>query len=92
MMLKYKPEAIPAIIYVVVSISALLYVFVAPTGASLSGVGVSVLTLPWSILIVNILDSMRIGSAVLNTSLTIISLFLNASILLLICGYFRKKE
>ncbi len=91
-MLKYRPEAIPAIIYAIVSLAALSYVFVAPRGASLSGVGIAVLTMPWSILIVNILDSMRMGSPALHTLLTVIGIILNTFILLLICGYFRKKE
>lgn len=92
MFFKYKPQAIPAIIYVIVSFWALLHVFIAPTGASLSGVGVTILTIPWSIFMVEVLDSMRVGNTMLNTSLTIVSIIINAIFLLLICGYFRKEK
>lgn len=89
---KYKQEAIPAIIYFIISIAALIYVFIAPVGASLSGVGITLLTLPWSLIGVAILDHLRIGSVELSTVLSVVYILINTFIWLLVCGYFKKQN
>jgi hypothetical protein len=88
--LKYKHEAIPAIIYFIISVASLMYVFVYPS--SLSGLAIAILTLPWSLLGIAILDHLRLESDVLRVLLGIIGIIVNTFIWLLICRYFTKSK
>ena len=102
MAFKYKPQAIPAILYLLISIASLMYVFLAPVSESLAGVGAAMLTLPWSLIGVELLDSLQRGKVVsdsmhywdgmLRVCIAVIGMMINAILLLLVCGYFRKSE
>lgn len=100
MKFKYKPSAIPAMLYFMISLASLLYVFVARD--SLAGVGVAILTVPWSLIGVAIIDFMHILTPVLNSmnvfdhilrvGIAVVGMTINTIILLLLCGYFKTSE
>jgi predicted RNA-binding Zn-ribbon protein involved in translation (DUF1610 family) len=97
---KYKPSAIPAMLYFMLSLASLLYVFV--TRDTLAGVGVAILTMPWSLIGVALIDSMHILTPVLNSmnlfdhvlrvGIAVAGMIINTVILLLLCGYFKKSD
>lgn len=91
-MFKYKHNAIPAIIYLLLSIAALMYAFLAPVKESLAGVGIAMLALPWSLIGVTMLDSIKQYSTVFRIGVVILGMIINTLILLLLFGYFFKDN
>jgi hypothetical protein len=88
----FKYRYVPAILYFLISISALIIVFISPSNMDLSGVGIVILTLPWSFIVVDVLDSMHLYSNLLRVILTIFSIIINTAILSFIFHYFNKTE
>ena len=101
MIFKYKHNAIPAIIYLLMSIAAFLFVFLAPD-QNLNGIGIGILTLPWSELGIEMLDSIHRGKTVpdsmyyydgmLRVSIVVVGMIINTVILLVVFGYFNKSK
>ncbi len=99
---KYKRSAIPAIIYLILSFLSLMLVALAPVQASLAGVYLVIVTIPWSFIITEYLDSIRRGTvvpdsvyysdAMLSIGAMMIGILINAIILLVIFGYFAKSN
>ena len=97
---KYKSSAIPAMIYLMVSLASLLFVFVSRN--SLAGVGVAILTTPWSLIGVALIDSMHKLMPTLNSMnildhifricVAAVGITINAILLLLLFGYFKKSN
>lgn len=99
MPLKFRLYAIPAILYALISITALLQlliVYISGKPSELAGVGIVILTLPWSIVEIAVLDSMHIYSEVVKIVLTLIGVLLNTSLLFFtfrfLAKYLKKSE
>ena len=99
MPLKFRLYAIPAILYALISITALLQlliVYISGKPSELAGVGIVILTLPWSIVEIAVLDSMHIYSEVVKIVLTLIEVLLNTSLLFFtfkfIAKYLKRSE
>lgn len=91
MAFRYKLYKVPAFLYFFISIVALLGLFMSGKNMELAGVGIVILTLPWSIIEIAVLDSMHIDNFNINILLTVVDVVLNTILLLFTCRLVARK-
>lgn len=91
-MLKYKKEALPGVMYLTISALAFGYIFIAPPEASFSAFAITILTLPWSVMGVSILDHLHIYTQSSRLILMVIEILINFIIILFVNDYFSKSN
>lgn len=93
--MKYKHNAIPAIIYLLMCFAAGLYPFLTPH-QELAGVGIIMLASPWSMIGMDVSRGSTAADLAhyhnLTTCIIVGGCIFNAIILLVLFGYFNKSN
>jgi len=79
-------------IYIIISISAFVLMFMTMATESLSGIFVVLVAMPWTILFSSIIENIGIDSIVLNTILMALGVAINALIIYVFFSFVTQKK